>query len=165
MHAQPPLSRRRTVGATLAAVVENQYAAGIMNTDTTIALRGHHLGCMLTAFSKDSGHPTLPLAVAHVRAHPDGDVHVVVGPDDICVPCPDWDGSTCRRGHEEKNVVKDRAFLELLGMADGEALPAREVFARLASRADADFFRRVCPSCHPDACAEAAAAADFSGGF
>lgn len=127
-----------------------------MTGKDTLALRGHHLGCVLSALRKESSHPTVPRAVAWLRAHPEGNLRVVVGPDDICVPCPDWDGKTCRKGYEEMNLGKDRRFLELLGMEDGDASPAREVFTRLVTRADAAFFRSVCPDCHPDSCAEAA---------
>lgn len=122
----------------------------------TLALRGHHLGCVLSAFGEESDHPTVPRAVAWLRANPQGSVRVVVGPDDICLPCPKWDGETCLSGFEEMNVGKDGRFLDLLGMKDGDALAARELFARLMARADAAFFRSVCPNCSPDSCAEAA---------
>lgn len=127
-----------------------------MTGKDTLALRGHHLGCVLSALRKESSHPTVPRAVAWLRAHPEGNVHVTVGPDDVCLPCPDWDGKTCQKGYEEMNLEKDRCFLELLGMQDGDALAARELFARLMTCVDAAFFRSVCPSCDPDSCAEAA---------
>jgi hypothetical protein len=124
----------------------------------TLVLRGHHLGCVLAGFAAGSDHPTVPVAIAWLRDNPRGTIRVVVGPDDICLPCPEWDGETCGRGFEELNQGKDRMFLGLLGMDDGERLPARDVFSRLCERATSAFWRETCPGCSPDKCDAAARA-------
>jgi len=123
-----------------------------------ITLRGHHLGCTLVSIHNPSDHPTVPKAIEWLKVHPKGRVRVVIGPDDICLPCPHWDGTTCGRGFEELNKGKDARFITLLGMKPGEALPAAEVFARLCARADLAFFKDVCGTCGPDKCAQAAKA-------
>lgn len=126
------------------------------NKQVSLHLRGHHLGCVLHDLRTPSDHPTVPTACAWLRAHPNGTVNVVVGPDDICQPCPQWDGSKCLRGFEQLNQGKDKRFLELLDMKDGEGLPARELFGRLMARMDLAFLNQVCAGCSPKACAEAA---------
>jgi hypothetical protein len=125
-------------------------------TKNSLRLRGHHLGCVLHDLRTPSDHPTVPKACAWLRANPTGTVHVVVGPDDICLPCPQWDGTTCLRGFEQLNQGKDRRFLALLGMKDGEGLPARELYQRLMARMVLAFLTEVCAGCSPKVCAEAA---------
>ena len=114
------------------------------------------MGCVLHDFRAGSNHPTVPLAIEWLRANPQGAVRVIVGPDDICLPCPQWDGSTCKRGFEEMNTGKDKRFLALLEMRDGDALPASKLFKRLMDKADIEFFTSVCAGCSPEACAAAA---------
>mgnify|MGYP001089986925 CR=1 FL=1 len=130
------------------------------NEDTTdtarLTLRGHHLGCVLAGFGEPTDHPTVPKAVEWLREHPTGLLKGGVGPDDICLPCPQWDGTTCLRGFEEMNKGKDTRFVALLGMRRGEELPAREVYERLCARATLEFFEDVCPRCSPAKCAAAA---------
>ena len=122
-----------------------------------LTVRTHHLVC-LAEYAVDGGdHPTLPILLRAFRENPDRSVRVVVGPDDICTPCPYWDGVTCTRevGMEEKNRAKDAKFLDLLGLADGEVSTARELQTLIAGRVTADALHDICPTCSPDACAEA----------
>jgi hypothetical protein len=97
----------------------------------------------------------VPTAIAWLRDNPHGTVRVVVGPDDICLPCPHWQGGTCGRGFEELNCGKDRAFLQMLGLDDGDGMPAQRLMDLFRDRASAEFFRATCPNCSPDRCAQA----------
>ncbi len=129
-----------------------------MGTDSpTLTLRGHHLGCVLKGLHDAAEHPTVPIAVAWLRANPRGNVAVVVGPDDICTPCPHWTGETCGRGFEELNKGKDARFIAQMGLKPGDSMPARELFALLCSRCSAAFFAEVCPGCSYTRCGELAA--------
>jgi len=121
-----------------------------------LKLRGHHLGCVMSAFRGKTDHPTVPKAIEWLKKNPEGLVEIIIGPDDICLPCPHWDGNTCTRGFEELNKRKDRKFIEQLKVKEGEKLPGRKVFKLLIERTDLDFFKRVCPNCSPEKCAKAA---------
>jgi hypothetical protein len=123
-----------------------------------LTIRAHHLVCLAQYAVFGGDHPTAALVLAAVREDPDGPVRVVAGPDDLCTPCPHWDGTRCSRlpGMEEKNRVKDARFLAVLDLGDGER-SVREVYAIVAERVTIDVLKAVCADCEPDKCAEAAA--------
>ena len=120
-------------------------------------VRAHHLGCLAHFAVYGGEHPTLPILLDAFRAEPDRSVRVVVGPDDICEPCPYWDGQTCRRKEdmEPRNRAKDAAFLEALGLADGEVRTPRELVAIMTERLTDKVLAKFCPTCNPEDCARA----------
>jgi hypothetical protein len=125
-----------------------------------LVVRAHHLVCLVHFAARGGTHPTLPLLLRAVRENPGRLLRVVVGPDDICQPCPHWNGATCTRleGMEAKNRGKDARFLQALGLADGEELAAREVFARVAQRLTPAALAAICADCVPAECAASIAA-------
>jgi hypothetical protein len=122
-----------------------------------LTVRAHHLGCVAHFAVHGGDHATLPILLEALRDDPCRPVRVVAGPDDICRPCPHWNGVECVRkeGMEPKNRAKDEAFLEVLGLSDGDVLAARKLFDRVAERFTLDALRRICPTCEPEKCAAA----------
>ena len=123
----------------------------------TLTVRAHHLVCLAHHAVYGDEHPTLPILLEAVREDPERRVRVVVGPDDICLPCPYWDGTLCVRkeGMEERNRVKDAKFLEVLGLTDGEVRAAREIYDLVAERVTLGVLEAICPTCSPAECARA----------
>ena len=124
-----------------------------------LVVRAHHLGCLAHFAAFGGKHATLPILLAALRANPDRVLRVVAGPDDICVPCPHWNGAECVRepGMELKNRSKDDRFLWALGLADGAELPAREALKLLASEIAVEKLNVLCADCQPAECAKAIA--------
>lgn len=122
-----------------------------------LTVRAHHLVCLAHHAVFGDEHPTLPVLLKAVREDPGRCLRVVVGPDDICLPCPHWNGTLCVRqeGMEEKNRVKDARFLEVLGLSDGEESPARDVYDRVAERVTFEVLQDICPTCSAAECADA----------
>jgi len=136
-----------------------------MKPKEALTVRAHHLGCLAHFAAFGGTHATLPILLAAVREDPERRVRVVAGPDDICVPCPFWDGVRCNRepGMEEKNRAKDRAFLDALGLKDGETKTARELSKLVRDRLTLDVLTRFCPDCLPGPCADAVARGAWEG--
>jgi hypothetical protein len=124
-----------------------------------LTIRAHHLVCLAHYVVFHDEHPTLVVLWKAMQEDPDRAVRVVVGPDDVCAPCPHWNGSECNRrpGMEEKNRVKDAAFLKALGFTEGESTTVREAYRVVAGRVTLDVLKAICPGCNPDECAEAVA--------
>jgi hypothetical protein len=123
-----------------------------------LAVRTHHLMCVSRGAATGSQHPTLTPLLELIRKEPGRLIRVVVGPDDICIPCPYWNGSECARseGMEQMNQRKDREFLEVLGLAEGQVMAAREIYDLIGRQITLEDLRRICPGCKPDECYEAA---------
>ena len=126
--------------------------------EEALTVRAHHLVCLAHHAVFGDEHPTLPVLLKAVREDPGRRLRVVVGPDDICIPCPHWNGTLCTRkeGMEEKNRVKDARFLEVLGLSDGEERTVREVYGLVAERVTLEVLEAICPTCTPEQCARAA---------
>ena len=126
-------------------------------SEDVLTVRAHHLVCLAHHAVFGDEHPTLPLLLKAVREDPWRRLRVVVGPDDICLPCPHWDGTLCTRkeGMEERNRLKDARFLEVLGLEDGEVRPAHEVYDLVAERVTLAALEDICPTCSPAECARA----------
>ena len=125
---------------------------------STLTVRAHHLACLAHYAAFGGDHPTLPALLQAAREDPDRPARVVVGPDDICLPCPHWDGERCNRKPfmEEQNRAKDALFLAALGLDDRER-PFREIYRLVAERVTLELLQAVCPTCCPAECAEAVA--------
>ena len=124
-----------------------------------LAVRTHHLMCVSRGALTGSKHPTLSPLLELIRKEPGRTIRVVVGPDDICIPCPYWDGTGCARseGMEEMNRRKDQEFLEVLGLSEGQEMSAHEMYDLIAQRITLESLRWVCRGgCKPDECFEAA---------
>jgi len=125
-------------------------------TDASLVVRAHHLVCLAHHAAYGDEHPTLPILMKAFREDMDRPVRVVVGPDDICEPCPYWNGEACVRieGMEPMNQRKDARFLEALGLSDGEVRTPRELQTLMSERLTLDVLKSICPECQPESCAE-----------
>ena len=123
-----------------------------------LKVRTHHLMCISRGAVTGGHHPTLTPLLQLIRKDPDRLITVVIGPDDICLPCPHWDGQKCNRseGMEEKNARKDALFIEVLGLTEGDTHTARDFYDIIAERITLEALRQICPSCKPDECYPAA---------
>jgi len=123
-----------------------------------IAIRTHHLMCLINSAAQKSTRPEIIATITTLRAHPDGLIRLVIGPDDVCLPCPDRDAltHTCGKGCEDMNKIKDARYLDILDLAEGDVLPARQLYALVADRITLDHMKAVCPDCRPERCALAA---------
>ena len=65
--------------------------------EDVLTVRAHHLVCLVHHAVFGDEHPTLPLLLEQIREDPERLLRVVVGPDDICLPCPHWNGALCVR--------------------------------------------------------------------
>jgi hypothetical protein len=119
---------------------------------TPLTIRAHHLFCLSHANVEPRPHPTLLDVLERLKRDRTTSVRVVVGPDDICLPCPEWMSDHCRQkvGREERNQDKDRRYLERLGLEEGETLLADALYRRMRERVDTAFIREVCFSSSPD---------------
>jgi hypothetical protein len=122
-----------------------------------LVVRAHHLGCLAHFAAFGGKHATLPILLAALKANPDRVLRIVAGPDDICLPCPHWNGAECVReaGMEPKNRSKDERFLVALGLADGAEMSARDALKLLAARVTSDNLKVLCADCVPEQCAPA----------
>jgi len=115
--------------------------------------------CVSRGAATGSRHPTLTPLLELIREEPGRLIRVVVGPDDICIPCPHWNGSECVRSErmEQLNQRKDREFLQVLGFTQGQVMSAREIYDLIGQRITLEDLRTVCRGgCKPDECYEAA---------
>jgi len=122
-----------------------------------LIVRAHHIGCLIHYATYGGKHPTLPILLAALREKPDRVLRVIAGPDDICLPCPHWNGAECVReqGMEPKNRTKDERFLAALGLADGAEIRAGDLLRLVTERLDLAALRTLCADCEPDRCAAA----------
>ena len=125
-----------------------------------VTVRAHHFVCLAHHAVFGGEDPTLPDLLAALRENPDRDVRVVVGPEDVCEPCPHWNGTQCtrREGMEERNRIKDEGFLAVLGLTDGDVKSARELHEIIAGRVTVNVLMERCPTCSPEQCARSALA-------
>lgn len=126
-------------------------------TEKALTVRAHHLVCLLHYATFGGNHPTLPALLAALREDPDRMLRIVAGPDDICTPCPHWNGTECVReeGMEPKNRAKDLRFLAALGFAENVEMRASDLLRLITRRLDPATMRAVCPDCEPAKCSEA----------
>lgn len=112
-------------------------------------LRPHHLLCI----QKFTGHGYDAAFTAHMKsvvseltAHPETQITLVQGCDDLCRMCPNQGSGVCTS--LEKVVTMDSAVLRSCDLACGEALP----WARAADKArerifDTEEFQNICACC------------------
>jgi hypothetical protein len=120
-----------------------------------IALRAHHLFCLLKHNALHTFHPTLPIALKTIKSNPEISIQVVVGADDICLPCPYWRNGRCerRKNMEENNRVIDEKFLAKLGLENGNVIQGKKLSQRMVERVDLACLSEICASCTPEICA------------
>ena len=116
-----------------------------------LRIRPHHLMCM-TCFHRGQAdlspieEDNLFEAIDIVQKAPDIPVELVAGPCTICPPCPNYrpESNLCvtDTGMALRDQKKDLDVLQLLGLAYGDVLPARELFSRLYARIHSP--RRIC---------------------
>ena len=117
-----------------------------------LTIRAHHLLCLSEANLDPQDHPTLMNILRTLKSDPDVLIRVVNGPDDICLPCPQWSGEDClqKPGREARNGIKDRRFLERLGLKTGEVWEAKALYARIHERIDGGLIRETCATSTPE---------------
>ena len=116
-------------------------------------LRGHHILCLhgwrgigYNADFTDNMHSICD----RLRSDPDLLVQVLDSPDDICASCPHLSDTRCaRNGDESEDRIssKDAAILQILNLAPGDRLTAKELFILACERFEAVGLKGVCGSC------------------
>ncbi len=110
-------------------------------------LRGHHLLCLLGYRGMGySAEYTENMTRLHstLRMHPETQVELVAGPDDLCRHFPDDQPYHC----EEQTVhERDTAVLERMGLKPGDRLPWRTLEDRLATAFIPGDIPRLCSTC------------------
>ncbi len=112
-----------------------------------IRLRGHHLFCLsLFAGKGYSGDFVKNMRNIQKQQETDGSFLLLERDDDVCLACPNLlPGSRCLLGTE--NVLdRDRAAIEVLGLAAGELYRWGEIAERLAGITEEEF-EVVCGKC------------------
>ena len=131
-----------------------------------IAIRAHHLLCMLEALALEpphrrlfAEHGTLNRVAGMLRDNPEIPVKVVAGADDICLPCPFWsrEKGYCGKAPEKQPEIDrqryqmDTALLRILGWDQGLIGSARQLYGTIANQiTGAAVAQEICAPC-PDA--------------
>ena len=114
-----------------------------------IRLRAHHLLCIQKFVGEGyDGVFTQNLAkiVTYLRAHPETEITVIEGCDEVCKSCPNNVGETCTDG--EKITELDGGVLDTCKLICGE----RDTWKNLSNRArelifKTDKFEKICGAC------------------
>lgn len=113
----------------------------------TIRLRGHHLLCLLGYRGKgysDGFCANMTEVYEKLRRKPDTVIEIIEGPDEICRAFPADQPSHCLNGSVFR---KDRAILERLALAPGDAVRWRDVCDRVAVRVAPEDIAQLCSDC------------------
>ncbi|WP_214626845.1 DUF1284 domain-containing protein [Paenibacillus agaridevorans] len=112
-----------------------------------IALRGHHLLCLLGYRGKgysDGFCANMTGIYETLRLHPETVIEVIDGPDDICRAFPSDQPSHCRN---DSVYRKDRDILAQVGLAIGSRSSWSGVLSKVASNVGPDDIRTLCSDC------------------
>ena len=121
------------------ARVKEASASAIYSADR-LYIRAHHLFCMMCVYG--SGENTDPLQddnlyelFVKMRDNPEIPVTLIEGCCDVCPPCPAYYApeNICLHSYT-RDQYKDLRTFQILGLAPGDTLPARELWARLYDR-------------------------------
>jgi hypothetical protein len=112
-----------------------------------VKLRGHHLLCLLGYRGKgysDGFCANMTEIYETLRLHPETEIEVIDGPDDICRAFPSDQHAHCGN---DSVYRKDRDILMQLGMAIGNRSSWSEVLGRVAGRVQPEDIRSLCSDC------------------
>lgn len=112
-----------------------------------IRLRGHHLLCLLgyrgMGYSKEYVENMTRLHQT-LRSEPDTQVHLVLGPDDLCEKFPSNQPCHC----EDDNVyVRDAAILHKLNLELKQTLTWRKLEKRISATMHPNDIVHLCSTC------------------
>jgi hypothetical protein len=121
------------------ARVKEESAAAVYAADH-LYIRSHHLFCIMCVYgsgkvNKRLEDDNLYELFEMMRDHPDIPVTVIEGCCDVCPPCPAYYApeNLCLHSHT-RDQFKDLKTFQILGLAPGDTLPARELWALLYDR-------------------------------
>ncbi|WP_308660914.1 DUF1284 domain-containing protein [Alicyclobacillus sp. SP_1] len=111
------------------------------------SLRGHHLLCLLgyegMGYSKEYAD-NMTFLHQSLRKHPEQDISIVEGPDDLCAHFPPNVPHHCT----DTNVAqRDRAILEKLDLRVGTTLPWSDILRRISSHIHSTQLPAICSTC------------------
>lgn len=113
----------------------------------TVALRGHHLLCLLgyrgMGYSADYV-ANMTRLYEQLRLHPETQVAIVAGPDELCAAFPCDQPNHCA---EATVHTRDRVILDALSLAVGQCVPWQEIEARVRMHIVGSDLVTFCQSC------------------
>jgi len=122
-----------------------------------IVIRGHHLFDMLGALGTgESKHKTLGPVAQRIRANPKVPLKLVIGMDDICGPCEQWDHqkSLCKKSLDkypqdnQNSLTSDTNAIRVLGMKPGDRMNADDLYRLIKAKVSKKVFaEEVCVAC------------------
>lgn len=137
--------------------VKEESAAATYRAER-LYIRSHHLFCIMCVYG--DGKRTDPLEddnlyelFVMMRDNPDIPVTLIEGCCDVCPPCPAYyaPGNLCMHSHT-RDQFKDLKTFQMLGLAPGDTLPARElwrlVYERFATTAEVCGPYKACEFAH-----------------
>lgn len=112
-----------------------------------IKLRGHHLFCLLGFRGKGYSEKfclNMTAIYEQLRLHPETEIEIIEGPDDICRAFPADQHAHC----ENRSVYrKDSVILEKVGASVGTVHTWGELCGRVADRVVPDDIPHICHDC------------------
>lgn len=114
---------------------------------TAVALRGHHLICMLgyrgMGYS-DAYVDNMTQVYRNLLANPTTECRIVNGPDQLCACFPADGDYHC----ENRNVAeRDALILQRLGLKEGQIITWAEILSRVAAFLQPDDLLHICSTC------------------
>jgi len=130
-----------------------------------ITIRGHHLFCLLEPLcgidlpnALFNDHKTLNSVADKILENPGMQIKIIVGPDDICLPCQYWDNAKgyCIKSPEEQpglyklRMQLDKASLQSVKIIPGSVFSPIDVYIKIKENVLKDIFQnQICKEC-PD---------------
>lgn len=113
----------------------------------SIALRGHHLFCLLGYRGKGYSEGfcmNMTAVYETLRQNPQTVIEIMEGPDRICAAFPSNQPNHC---HNPSVYRKDGEILGELGLTVGDRLSWEKLINRVAASIQPDDIRRLCYDC------------------
>jgi hypothetical protein len=119
----------------------------MMGEGDMIALRGHHLLCLIgyrgMGYSPEFAE-NMTRVHRSLRQTPDTEIMLVEGPDDLCKKFPDNQTYHC----EDVNIdQRDRAILVKLGLQVGQGIRWRELQQQISENVVTSDIAHLCHTC------------------
>lgn len=111
-----------------------------------IHLRPHHGVCLLNFRGKgysDGFSQNMAVMQTRLKAHPEEDICITKGADDLCAHCPNRRGSACTSEHPP---LFDENVLRMTGLQYGQVLSWKE-FSDATRPLSLDRLEETCPDC------------------
>lgn len=117
-----------------------------------IALRGHHVLCLLgyqgMGYSKEY-IANMTQVHRRLRTYPKTEIILISGPDDLCAKFPESQPYHC----EDTNIhERDASILEQLQLSPGQVLPWEEIEERIKEFVLSTDIARLCSTCSWRSC-------------